>query len=370
LPEAQMPEARMPEAQTIDVQLARRAALTDPVERYRRMFEIRRTEDRIKELFAEGLVAGSTHTCQGQEAVSIGVAVATRPTDTVVCTYRGHGHALALGMTPEAVVAEILGKASGCVGGVGGSMHLSSRPIGLMPTMAIVGAGIPIAAGVGWAAQVLERDDVALSLFGDGAANIGAFHEGLNLAAIWRLPVVFVCENNLYGEYSSMASTTPVTDLAVRATSYGMPGEVVDGQDLDTVITALSTAVDRARSGGGPSLLEVKTYRYSGHSRSDPATYRPEGELDAWLARDPLEIYGERLVATGAASPAALAAVRTETEAAVAHAVEAARSAPAPSLGAMFRHVRAEQRDGAADTTPPRTAVATQGAAVGGHANR
>jgi acetoin:2,6-dichlorophenolindophenol oxidoreductase subunit alpha len=327
---------------TRDPRLERRAALADPMERYRRMVEIRRTEDQVKELFAEGLVAGSTHTCQGQEAVSVGLALATRPTDTVLCTYRGHGHALALGLTPEAVVAEILGRQTGCVGGVGGSMHLSSRTVGLMPTMAIVGAGIPIAAGVGWAAQVAGDDTVAVSLFGDGAANIGAFHESLNLAAIWRLPVVYVCENNLYGEYSRISATTPVSDLAVRASSYSILGEVVDGQDLDTVTAALSGAIERARSGGGPTLLEMKTYRYSGHSRSDPATYRPPGELDAWLGRDPLEIYGARLIETGAATPASLEAVRAEVEASVARAVEAARAAPEPHVDAMFRHVHAE----------------------------
>jgi len=319
--------------------LARRAVLSDPVERYRRMVEIRCTEDWVKQLFTDGLVAGSTHTCQGQEAVSVGVAAAARPADTVVCTYRGHGHALALGMAPEPLIAEILGRESGCVGGVGGSMHLSGRVIGLMPTMAIVGAGIPIAAGVAWAAQATKRDDVAIALFGDGAANIGAFHEGINLAAVWRLPVVFVCENNLYGEYSSISDTTGVTDIATRASSYGIPGEIVDGQDLDAVTSAMSAAIDRARSGEGPSLLEMKTYRYSGHSRSDTGAYRPAGELETWLARDPLQLYAARLAAMGAASPEELEAIRTETRQSVELAVAAAKSAKEPASDAMFRHV-------------------------------
>jgi acetoin:2,6-dichlorophenolindophenol oxidoreductase subunit alpha len=319
--------------------LARRAVLSDPVERYRRMVEIRCTEDWVKQLFTDGLVAGSTHTCQGQEAVSVGVAVAARPADTVVCTYRGHGHALALGMAPEPLIAEILGRASGCVGGVGGSMHLSGKVIGLMPTMAIVGAGIPIAAGVAWAAQATQRDDVAIALFGDGAANIGAFHEGINLAAVWRLPVVFVCENNLYGEYSSISATTGVTDIATRASSYGIPGEIVDGQDLDAVTSAMSAAIERARSGAGPSLLEMKTYRYSGHSRSDTGAYRPAGELESWLARDPLQLYGARLAAMGAASPEELEAIRAETGQSVELAVAAAKSASEPASDAMFRHV-------------------------------
>ena len=191
-------------------ELDRREQLADPVQRLRRMMEIRHTEDLIKGLFASGLVAGSTHTCQGQEAVCVGIAASLRPTDAVCCTYRGHGHAMALGMAPEQVVAEILGRTSGCVGGVGGSMHLSSKAIGLMPTMAIIGAGIPIAAGVAWGAQLRGDGGVAVSIFGDGTANIGAFHEGLNIAAVWRLPVIFVCENNLYGEYSPLATTTAV----------------------------------------------------------------------------------------------------------------------------------------------------------------
>ena len=321
--------------------LERRTALAEPVQRYRRMVEIRRTEDSIKELFAAGLVAGSTHTCQGQEAVSVGIAAVVRPADQVVCTYRGHGHALALGMTPESVLAEILGRTDGCVGGVGGSMHLSSREIGLMPTMAIVGAGIPIAAGAAWAAQLAGDRRIAIGLFGDGASNIGAFHEGLNLAAVWGLPVVFVCENNLYGEYSRIDATTAVDDIARRADSYGIPGEVVDGQDLDQVVDAVSRAAERARSAGGPTLLEMKTYRYAGHSRSDPALYRPEGELDAWLARDPIALYGDRLVSDGLADAGTLEQLRQDVGERVEAALDVARSSPEPELREMFRHVHA-----------------------------
>ena len=322
-------------------ELDRREQLGDPVQRLRRMIEIRHTEDLIKGLFASGLVAGSTHTCQGQEAVAVGIAASVRPSDAVCCTYRGHGHAMALGMAPEQVVAEILGRTIGCVGGVGGSMHLSSKAIGLMPTMAIIGAGIPIAAGVGWAAQLRGGDDLAVSIFGDGTANIGAFHEGLNIAAVWRLPVIFVCENNLYGEYSPLASTTAVKDIAERASSYAMPASVVDGQDLDAVTAAMATAVDRARSGGGPTLLEMKTYRYSGHSRSDPATYRPDGELDEWLARDPIDIYAARLQSQGLLDADGLAAMRREIDDGVDRAVEAAKQGPEPERSAMFDHVYA-----------------------------
>ena len=196
----------------------RRAAIqADRLERYRRMVEIRIAEERILELFGEGLIPGTTHTSQGQEAVCVAIAAATRPTDTVACTYRGHGLALALGMTQERVMGEILGRQIGCMGGLGGSMHLSDPSVGLLPTFAIVGAGIPIGAGAALTAQVLGTDDVAISVFGDGATNIGAFHEGLNLASIWKLPVVFVCENNQYGEYTRINLTTPVEDIAVRS---------------------------------------------------------------------------------------------------------------------------------------------------------
>src|SRR6478752_827013 len=331
----------MSDPEQAERELSRRAQLSEPVERLRRMMEIRHTEDLIKGLFAGGLVAGSTHTCQGQEAVAVGIAASVRPSDAVCCTYRGHGHAMALGMAPEQVVAEILGRTTGCVGGVGGSMHLSSKAIGLMPTSAIIGAGIPIAAGIGWAAQLRGGDDVAVSIFGDGTANIGAFHEGLNIAAVWRLPVIFVCENNLYGEYSPLATTTAVKDIAERATSYAMPSAVVDGQDLDAVASAMGVAVDRARSGGGPTLLEMKTYRYSGHSRSDPATYRPEGELDEWLARDPIDIYASRLQRQGVLDVDAVTALRADIEAEVDRAVETAKQGPEPDRSEMFAHVYA-----------------------------
>lgn len=319
----------------------RRAALSDAVARLERMMEIRIAEDQIKELFATGLVAGSTHTCQGQEAVSVGIAAVLRPTDSVCCTYRGHGHALALGMRPESVIGEILGREIGCVSGIGGSMHLSDRDIGLMPTMAIVGAGIPIAAGAAWAAQVTGSDDIAVAIFGDGAANIGAFHEALNIAALWKLPVLFICENNLYGEYSRMDTTTSVDDIAVRAVAYEMPGQVVDGQDVDEVMAAVRIAADRARAGHGPTLLEMKTYRYAGHSRSDPASYRPEGELEQWLQRDPIEILAARLVDSGTLDADRVNALRASAESAVRAAVDRATSSPEPGLEVMHRHVTA-----------------------------
>lgn len=326
---------------TTGIQLERRKVLVDPVEQYRRMLEIRLFEDAVKDLFFEGLIPGTTHTAQGQEAVAVGLASVLRTTDTVACTYRGHAHALALGMTTDSVLGEIMGRASGCVAGLGGSMHLSSRAVGLLPTMAIIGAGIPIGAGAALTAQTLGRDDVAVSVFGDGATNIGAFHEGLNLAAVWKLPVVFICENNLYGEYSPLAATTAVGDIAVRASSYAMPGVVVDGQDIVEVRDAVTEAVDRARAGGGPALLEMKTYRYSGHSRSDPATYRPEGELDVWLARDPIKILAECLRKTGQLDDGLAKRIEDETVAEIERVVDATRAAPYPDVAQAFAHVYA-----------------------------
>lgn len=322
-------------------QLERRSRLSDPLERHRRMIEIRSTEDIIKELFASGLIAGSTHTCQGQEAVSVGIASVIRPTDWVSCTYRGHGHALALGIEPVSVIAEILGRRGGTTGGVGGSMHLSNREVGLMPTTAIIGAGIPIAAGAAWAAQLNGTDDVAIALFGDGASNIGAFHEGINIGAVWKLPVVFICENNLYGEYSRIGATTAVEDIADRASSYGIPGIIVDGQDLAAVMDAVMTAVSRARAGEGPTLIEMKTYRYAGHSRSDPATYRPAGELDEWLLRDPITLHAEKLIADGLVTPEELEAMDSEVWFAVEQAVESAKQSPVAEIADMFAHVTA-----------------------------
>jgi pyruvate dehydrogenase E1 component alpha subunit len=317
--------------------LERRAAVqASRTERYARMVEIRLVEESVLKLFGEGLIPGTTHTCQGQEAVCVGLAAATRPTDTVACTYRGHGMALALGATREAVLGEILGRQIGCMGGLGGSMHLSDPTVGLLPTFAIVGAGIPVAAGAALTAQVLGTDAVAISVFGDGSANIGAFHEALNLAAIWKLPVVFVCENNLYGEYTRIDRTTPVTDIAVRATSYAMPSDIVDGQDVDEVYAAVAAAVERARQGGGPTLVEAKTYRYAGHSRSDKASYRPAGELDKWLERDPITLFGQKLVSESVADQSELDAIKEHTALVIDQALELVLASPPPTHAQMF----------------------------------
>lgn len=305
-----------------------------------RMIEIRLFEDRVKELFAEGLVHGTTHTCQGQEAVSLGIARAARRTDMVAATYRSHGIALALGMSPLSVMAEIMGRVSGSVGGLGGSMHLCDPDVGLMPTAAIVGAGIPIAAGAALTAQVNGTDDAAIAIFGDGASNIGAFHEGLNLASIWKLPVVFVCENNVYGEYSRIDLTTTVENIADRAASYSMPGIVVDGQDVTEVTEAVSGALAKARAGDGPTLLEMKTYRYAGHSRADTGPYRPEGELEKWLERDPIDLLAAQLAETGELeSLDEVDALRSELTAKIEQVVAEASDSSLPDAMDLFRNI-------------------------------
>jgi len=324
---------------TMSQQLERRAILVDPIARWDRMLEIRFFEDRIKGLFAEGLVHGTTHTYQGQEAIAIGIAVALRPTDNVCCTYRSHGIALALGMTTDSVLGEIMGRAIGAIGGVGGSMHLSDSSIGLLPTSAIVGGSIPIAAGAALSAQVLGEDRCAVAVFGDGASNIGAFHEGLNLAAVWKLPVVFICENNVYGEYSRINLTTAVEDISRRADSYAMAAEILDGQSIDMVTQGIARAVERARSGGGPTLLECKTYRYSGHSRADAGLYRPAGELDEWLKRDPIDLYERQLIESNLLTEDRAQTMRNEVLLKIDQLVERVTASPVADVPAMFKNI-------------------------------
>jgi TPP-dependent pyruvate/acetoin dehydrogenase alpha subunit len=312
------------------------------VSRLERMIEIREFENRVNDLFAEGVIHGTTHLCLGQEALAVGLAATARIDDVVAATYRSHGIALALGMTPESVLAEIMGKATGCTGGMGGSMHLSDAEVGLLPTSAIIGAGMPIAVGAAVAFVNRGEERVAISVFGDGGSNIGAFHEALNMAAVWQLPVVFVCDNNLYGEYSRINLTTSIEDIHRRASAYGIPGTVVDGMDVDAVQNVLATAIARARSGGGPTLVEAKTYRFAGHSRADKATYRPDGELESWLGREPVALTARTLIQRAeidASGVEALTArIRDELEAIV----ERVRNAPEPTVASMFTNIFAQ----------------------------
>src|SRR5829696_290553 len=306
----------------------------------RRMIEIRLFEEEIQRLFNRNLVRGSTHLCIGQEAVAVGGCAPLRTTDAMLCTYRGHGAVLAMGAPLDRTFAEILGKAEGLCSGKGGSMHLTDVKVGAYGSFAIVGAHLPIATGFGLAARYAGTDDVSLCFFGDGSVNIGAFHEAMNLAAIWKLPTIFVCENNLYGEYSPLASTTPVHELARRADGYAMPGVRVDGNDVLAVRAVVGEAVDRARAGEGPTFVEALTYRHKGHSRTDPGTYRPQEEVEAWLARDPIPAF-ERALLDGGVAPEGVEAARAEATAAVAEHLERPLAWPDPPLSARFDHVYA-----------------------------
>jgi acetoin:2,6-dichlorophenolindophenol oxidoreductase subunit alpha len=309
---------------------------------YTTMVRIRHFEDKVQELFSSGQIGGTTHLCQGQEAVSVGSIAAMTPGDVQTNTYRGHGEALALGMTPDTAFAELMGKSSGGSGGVGGSMHLIDFSKGNIGANAIVGAGLPIALGAAVGFQMQRRPNVALTFFGDGATNIGTFHESLNMAALWKAPIVFIITNNLYGEYSPIAATTAGVELARRADAFGIPGHAVDGQDIDVVHTAVAAAVARARAGDGPTLLEMKTYRYRGHSRSDPAKYRPDGELEAWKARDPIEILGGRLAAEGILSADDQARIKRDLQDEVDQAAARAAAEPYPTLEETRSYVYAD----------------------------
>jgi TPP-dependent pyruvate/acetoin dehydrogenase alpha subunit len=312
------------------VDTAERADIQTRLTIYRMMQEGRLFEKRAHDLFLEGLVKGTSHLGIGQEAVAAGFAAALRPEDLVFCTYRGHVHTLLRGAPMEALMAELLGRATGICGGKGGSMHLTDVSHGAMGSYAIVGAHLPIAAGAAWAAKERGTGQVAVCFFGDGTTNIGAFHEALNLAAVWKLPVVFVCENTLYMEYTAIGDVTAVEHPAAdRASAYGLEPILIDGNDPDLVHATAVRAVERARAGEGPSLVEAVTYRHGGHSRADPGAYRPKDEVADWLSRDPIPMYRERLLASGAEEET-LHGIDVEVEDAVDRATEAARNGPFP----------------------------------------
>jgi pyruvate dehydrogenase E1 component alpha subunit len=313
-------------------------SLEERVDWLQAMREIRLFEEEIQRLFARGMLRGSTHLCQGQEAVSVGACRALRRDDTMTCTYRGHGAVLAKGAPLDRAFGEMLGRAGGLCEGKGGSMHLTDTSVGAYGSFAIVGAHLPIANGLALAARRRGSDAVSVSFFGDGSTNIGAFHEALNLASIWKLPVIFICENNLYGEYSPIARTTPVESLADRADAYAMAKARIDGNDVDLVHATVAEAVARGRHGEGPTLIEALTYRHKGHSRTDPATYRPEGELEAWLERDPILLH-ERALERDGVAPERLEQVAAAAERAVAEALERALSWPEPAAEQRLEHV-------------------------------
>jgi len=312
------------------------------LELYRSQVRLREAEQRAFDLFLQNLVKGTSHLSLGQEAVAAGFAEAMKPGDLSFCTYRGHAHTLARGVSVEKVLGELMQRDNGLMRGKGGSMHLTSVEHGVMGSYAIIGAHLPIACGAALRAQYKGQDDVTVCFFGDGTTNIGAFHEALNFAAVWKLPVIFVCENNLYMEYTPIGDVTAVPSPAGdRASAYGLDKIVVDGNDADVVYRTAQAAYKKARAGGGPSLIECLTYRHSGHSRADPAKYRPEGELDRWKERDPIKIYRERLRQFGVSDDVISgidAGVRKEVD----DATEACKAAPNPPMDIITTDVYAD----------------------------
>src|SRR5271170_3889505 len=312
------------------------------LELFRLQVEIRDCEKRAFDLFLQNLIKGTSHLSIGQEAVAAGFGVAMRKGDKSFCTYRGHAHTLARGASMEGMLGELMLRDIGLMRGKGGSMHLTSVEHDVFGSYAIIGAHLPIACGSAWRAQYLGEKDVSVCFFGDGTTNIGAFHEALNFAAVWKLPVIFVCENNLYMEYTPIGDVTAVPHPAAdRASAYGLPRIIVDGNDADEVFRAASAAYEKARAGDGPSLIECLTYRYSGHSRADPAKYRPEGELDKWKQRDPIKLYRERLKQFGVGEDTILR-IDTEVKREVDEATEECKAAPPPSLDILTTDVYAD----------------------------
>ncbi|MDB6042697.1 MAG: thiamine pyrophosphate-dependent dehydrogenase component subunit alpha [Gammaproteobacteria bacterium] len=309
---------------------------------YKLLVELRYCEKRAHDLFLQNLVKGTSHLALGQEAVAAGFGLAMEKGDYTFCTYRGHHHTLARGAPMSGVLGELMGRQCGLLAGKGGSMHLTSVEHGVMGSYAIVGGHLPIAVGAAWSAQYRGTRQAAVAFFGDGTTNIGAFHEALNLASVWKLPAVFVCENNLYMEYTPIRSVTAVEHPAAdRAASYGLPAIIIDGNDVDAVYLAARAALARARAGEGPSLIECETYRHSGHSRADPAKYRPAGELESWLARDPLPTYRARLLTHGVPE-SDLSDIERDVLAEVDRATEVSKASPPPALESAFTDLWAD----------------------------
>lgn len=312
------------------------------LELYRLQVELRYCEKRAYDLFLQNLVKGTSHLSLGQEGIAAAFGVAMRPDDWTFCTYRGHAHTLARGASMAGVLGELMGRECGLLGGKGGSMHLTDVEHGAMGSYAIVGAHLPVAAGAAWSAQYRGTEQVAVCFFGDGTTNIGAFHEALNFSAVWKLPVIFVCENNLYMEYTPIGAVTAVKHPAAdRASAYGLEAIVVDGNDADEVYRTAVKYMTRARKGGGPALIEAMTYRHSGHSRADPAKYRPEGELDQWLERDPIKVYRGRLLDLGF-EEGTLKDIEDEAMRKVDEATAIAKASPLPSVDDIEKNVWAD----------------------------
>jgi len=306
---------------------------------YQRMLLIRQFEDRVKSLFLEGIMPGTIHQCQGQEATAVGVCAALKENDFITSTFRGHGHALAKGLTVQEMLDELFGAITGCCKGKGGSMHIGNLEKGMIPGIAIVAGGIPVATGMALAFKLRKTQQVVACFFGDGGVAEGAFHEAVNMAALWRLPVLFVCENNLYGASTRIDQVMKNTTVSDRAASYGFRGETVDGNDLLAVYEAAVRAVEECRAGLGPVLLELLTYRRTGHSRRDPCHYQPKEERAAWSANDPIVRFAQMLLATSNVDQADLDKIREKIDQQIESAVEQAKTAPPPALDDLLTDV-------------------------------
>ncbi len=309
------------------------------LELYRRLVLIREFEERVKFLFLEGAMPGTIHQCQGQEATATGVCAALNTDDFIASTFRGHGHALAKGLTVQEMLDELFGASTGCCKGKGGSMHMGNMDKGMIPAIAIVGGGIPLTAGMALAFKMKKTAQVAVCFFGDGAVAEGAFHEGVNMAAIWDLPALFVCENNLYGASTHIGKVMKNTKISDRATSYGFRGETVDGNDVLAVLEAARKAVAECRAGKGPVLLELLTYRRTGHSRRDPCHYQPKDEREAWYSRDPIERFAETILTRPDISRSDLDGIKSAIDAEITGAIEEAKQAPQPTEADLLTDV-------------------------------
>jgi TPP-dependent pyruvate/acetoin dehydrogenase alpha subunit len=311
------------------------------LEMYRRMFLIRNFEKKVNDLFLRGLMPGTIHLSHGQEAGAVGTCLALRPDDFITLTHRGHGQALAKGMSPRSLLAELFGKEAGCCHGRAGSLHIGDMALGALPAIAIVGASSPIAAGMAFAFKRHETGQVACNFFGESAANKGDWHEAMNLAAIWSLPVIFLCENNLYGVSTHITDMMRVENVSERAAAYGMPGITIYGNDPIGVFETVQSAAARARQGQGPTLIECLTYRFGGHKRDDPATYRPSEELAAWDEQDPVPAFRARLLADGRCDLPAVELLEQRVHAALEDAAEFAMASPEPDAVTALDYVYA-----------------------------
>ncbi|MHB9035972.1 MAG: thiamine pyrophosphate-dependent dehydrogenase E1 component subunit alpha [Armatimonadota bacterium] len=303
---------------------------TTRIELLETMLRIRKAEMQLAAMFKRGKIPSGAHLYEGQEAIAAGGCANLRDDDAITSTHRGHGHCIAKGMDPKRMMAEVCGKSTGCCAGKGGTMHMFDPRIGIMGTIGIVGGGIPIAVGAGLAAKLRKTDQVAVSFFGDGASNNGSFHESINMAALWKLPVLFICENNQYATSVSVARSTPIENISDRAIGYGIPGISIDGNKVEEVYAAAAEAVARARSGGGPTLIECKTYRIRGHFEGDDSLYRSKDEVEEARKSDPIEYWKNALISEGVLDEASLAALDARIEEEIAEATQFAEQSPFP----------------------------------------